>query len=107
MKTSKILEKALKYIRKGWTKEAFARNALGQSVFYKSDSACKWCVAGAILNAVDDDSKYIIVSKYLTKVIPHEDISLWNDLPSTAKEQVVDAFKNAIKLAKKDEAQNV
>ena len=90
-----IFRKAAMFIKKGFTKAAFARNAEGKTVDYTRPEACSFCTAGAILKAAyPQDSLRLIAYagdelKHAGRYRGNRAIALWNDKPERTKEDVV------------------
>ena len=49
-----ILERAIKLVEAGWTQYAYARDANGKAVDWRSGAATSFCAVGAILRAMHD-----------------------------------------------------
>lgn len=65
-----------------WTKHTYARNSVGEAVRASSDSACSWCVFGAIEKCYPDERLYEDIVHKLDDVV----FSLFNDNFSTLAE---------------------
>ena len=104
MKTSKLLEMALKKIEKGWCQGSFAQDKNGKPVYRDSQKAVKWCAIGAIY-AVNTSSNIVDAWDFLEQSLPkkHIHIPVWNDKNGRTKEQVINLYKRAIARAKKAE----
>jgi len=99
--TKEILQAALKLIRKGWTRGAWARygnNLPANSV--TDPKACKFCSVGAIRRvALADGGTHYDAENALHKAIGSIGINsviTWNDKKGRTKDEVIKAFKTAI-----------
>lgn len=86
MKPSELLEK------KGWCQHVYARNAAGVPVMYDNESACRFCILGAMEAAGKnlDELKRLrahMINKYKS------DPASWNDQPGRTKEEVIALLK--------------
>jgi hypothetical protein len=120
MKPSEILKKARDLIiNRGWTQGAYARAGGIKAVELETISgiisnADSFCSLGAIYSAdileMAGDSNTAHAIDYLQRVVVCEFtrfdmfIAYWNDMPGRTKEQVIDAFDEAIELAESEGA---
>jgi hypothetical protein len=85
--------KAIDYIRKGWTQGASARDAAGNSVYYKSTEAVCWCLSGAIFAAYPDHvecaNAFEKVTLEIQKTSPFGIPLSWNDAPRRTQAEVI------------------
>jgi hypothetical protein len=120
MKPSEILKKARDLIiNKGWTQGEYARDGGKVPVSYDSKWAESFCALGSLYSVIDEAQGGIgtihflapfqpLCSPhssihYLQTVIGHDfTIVHWNDMPGRTKEQVIDAFDEAIELAESE-----
>lgn len=104
MKASKILIKAQKYIKKGWTTSCSARDKHGNSVRAGSKKAVRWCAVGSVWASTNGlyatqafkflkDAVVVSGSRVAT-------VARWNDAKFRTKKQVLVLFNKAIELAK-------
>ena len=94
MTVKEALEKALKLIKRGWTKDDFAKNKNNRSCSPFSSKAVKWCAAGAITRVCDNN--YALrhaVQNCLTDLLNLQ-IHYWND--HATKKDVIAGFQKAI-----------
>lgn len=111
MKASEVLIQGLAIIEDParWERHYYATDAKGAPVPPEHPAACKWCSMGALMNVVnptlsdDDEEGCATISRgwcFLTaaaKAQSNVNIVTLND--SAPHEQVVEAWKAAIKLA--------
>ena len=97
MTTKEVLIQARALILKGWTQEAFARDADGEPVSAKDPDACSWCVVGAVVAAYPDwdnlsKGLWDFLGRFVDEPCPDE----FNDLPETTQTDVLALFDRAI-----------
>lgn len=106
MSVERILESAIESIKTGWTQEKMARNSDGHEVDPTDDSACRWCLIGALLKStqnadgsvsMDLGSEYRDVTDTLKALIGEDRLSLWNDAEGRTQEDVL-ALLNAASI---------
>lgn len=104
MKASKILIKAQKYVKKGWTKHVSARDKQGNHIHARSKKAVRWCAVGSVWTATS--APYSTPAfKFLKEAIVASGsrartVASWNDAKFRTKKQVLVLFNKAIELAK-------
>lgn len=123
MKTSKVLEKALKLLtEKGWCQGEHARNKYSHQISPTHQNAVRYCSYGAIYSVLNINPKangpyqqepeeVIKVADYLKQAIPVDKYQWgfspalvnFNDANGTKIEDIQALFTRAIQLAKKDE----
>jgi hypothetical protein len=114
MKASDILLAAKQRVERGWCKGQYARDSSGFPCVSNSAEASRWCAAGAIRVVSpltpfvqDDSSPAHEAYNQLARAVgvlsgsrtPVNGVFKWNDDPNTTKEQVLEAFDQAIKQA--------
>ena len=115
--TVNILEKAKELIRVGWCQHWYARNADGETVDLRSDSAVSWCATGAIGRAVNVDipgghgiryNDWLSIVKLVIKVNKTINAGLpsWNDARSRTREDVLEAYDITIRHVHNDRQEN-
>lgn len=102
MKPVTVLRRALKYIRKGWTRGAFARDREGNVCDETSRRAVCWCAVGAIQRASPNDWYLARDTVALVEGVlkGSQALSNYNDAPRRTKAQVIAAFEKAIERVK-------
>lgn len=115
MKASAILRNARSVLaNNGWCQGALARNKYRHEVDPTSKSAAKFCAFGAVHAAAGVkadaswDNEFDQACGFLRDALPDEyaywrSVDSFNDKKTTKKDDVLDLFDRAIKLAKKDE----
>lgn len=103
MQISLLLEKVKYTVKKGWCREADARDADGVAVPYASPKAVAFCLMAAFDKVNADTQSDAIALGYLRKVIKTHAVACWNDEEGRIKGDVIKALDEAIELAKKDE----
>jgi hypothetical protein len=87
--------RAVDYIRKGWIQGRLAVDSTGESCWYRSKGACRWCTLGAMYAAypstVDFNEAYV----RLFDVIGNVEIEMWNDDPDRTQAEVIEAMEKA------------
>ena len=98
-------------IEKGWTHDAYARNANGHTVAYNDPTATCFCMSGAMRRAIYGENlnatykvQEQLCRDHLTKALFESDtpppkgfgIAYWNDSIAGTKERVIDMFNQAI-----------
>jgi hypothetical protein len=81
--------KAADYLRWGWTKNAYARNAAGTIVESSSKNAVAWCLAGAVFAAYATKADRDAAFTKLALVMPDPGYIHWNDAPERTQTEVV------------------
>lgn len=114
MKASEQLIAAADLIeRTGWTQEHFARDSRGKPVITMDESACCFCLIGALDRVRDIGNPYSWYSHRvsldaLSRVVgtPADWCSLsgWNDKKGRTKDEVVAALRKAAEIAAKKES---
>lgn len=113
MKISQLLTDAKQLIvdPSHWTKGEYARNKEGFKVADSSDHACQYCAVGSLWRAsgflrgepdsdpVKGDLVDRACSVLLEAIGKKKGLSVWNDLPETTHQDVINAFDKAIYLA--------
>lgn len=104
MKASKVLIKAKKFIKKGWTKYVVARDKRGDTVNARSKKATQWCAVGSIWAAkrsgtFASESFAFLKQAMIASGAQASTVANWNDASGRTKKQVLVLFDNAIKLA--------
>ena len=98
MSVERILENAIESIKTGWTQEKMARNSDGHEVDPTDDSACRWCLIGALVKStqnadgsvsMDLGSDYHQATDSLRSLIGNNRLSLWNDAEERTQEDVL------------------
>ena len=112
-KTIAILQNARNLIKlpEFWTQGCLARRANGLPVFYRDETACRWCMAGAVLRerAVFPDSGQEALAAIGAAInvrrsaITPMAIAAFNDEPGLPHSEVLAVFDDAIKLLKAQE----
>lgn len=75
-----------------WTQKVCARDEFGTRVGATSDSACSWCIIGAILRLYPYEVGDLREKLY--GVLPKGfSIAQWNDTPERTQEEVVAVLK--------------
>lgn len=112
MTTAEVLRGAINIVQNGWTQGTNARNSFFDPVPPDADSACEWCLMGAVyrssgLSAVapyfdyekslSDSSRTFEV---LEKVAEHPNLAEWNDSPGRKVEDVLALLKRALEQEK-------
>lgn len=98
------LREARALVERGWTQEAYARNASGDDLedvdgeFDDTEPVC-WCMAGAMMKAGLEDE----ADKFVLDAIGERYIPEWNDAPERTQAEVLAAFDKAIELAERDQ----
>lgn len=107
MKPSTVLTKAKKLIEKGWCRGPAAKNARGEAVDPLDESACRWCMSGALDRALGYDRVLVVSAedRYLSAACGVSS-NPWSYITfneaQTSKRPVLRAFDRAIKLAKSE-----
>lgn len=106
MKLSEKFEKAKALIERGWVQHTFAKNARGEFVDPCCQSACAWCATGAMCAVEDPPGFPMKMMDALcdsNRNIEFMEVGTWNDMEDTTKEDVLEAFDNAIAWCKRGE----
>ena len=106
--TIRILRRARNLMRKGWTKDAYARNAKGRGVNFKAKTATHFCATGALRRASYEitGSKcgwhptVALADRYVRDALDTGSLPHFNDYKATTKKQMLEGFGIAIELAK-------
>ena len=102
---TQILQAARNLIskRENWTQDYFARAADGSGVYSQSDNAVCWCSLGALnrVSPPDEGSQAGKQAKVFLREAMGGPIASFND--THTHEEVIAAWDEAIKLARKDE----
>lgn len=99
MNVTEILSKARFFVQKGWTKGAFARDEHDVSVSPISDSACRWCLLGALRTVVGEGESNFKARLLLRGVTGYDDLGCFND-DCHSVDKVISALDRAICLSK-------
>lgn len=106
MKPSEYLQKARDLIAEpgAWTQGEWARNADGDRVYLRAESAVRFCADGA-LRAISERGRFA-ANGFLRRVLPgapfYPNTIEFNDAKGRTQAEVVDAFNRAIELAKSE-----
>lgn len=78
-----------------WAQGGYAKDPDGQLVNWKDDTACCWCVLGALHKCYPSKDLFDASSRLVRDRILRfaEGIDLWNDSPSTTHAQVLAVLK--------------
>lgn len=114
-KVIEILDEMARLLtEKGWTQGVFARTQGGAPTDCRSDTACSFCLRGALKGATADlpyndgtEANYRL-HRALGEVLPreslgayldgHVDIISFNDTPGRTREEVLDLIERAKRL---------
>lgn len=82
----------------GWTQKSMAKNSQGCITPYNSDTACSFCISGAIARVYPSstvrDKKMNKIREHLRSKSEDQCIPvLWNDSPERTKEEVISLLK--------------
>jgi hypothetical protein len=86
-------------IEKGWSQDAYARDASGEQVPLGSDEAIAWTLCGAFALAGKDGipmGHLPAALRALAEVTGMESLNGWNDEATRTKKEVLDALEAAI-----------
>ena len=99
--TSDHLARARRLLAKRdvWTQEAYARDASGRIVDSQSLNAVRFCCSGAIYTT-EHPLRGSVEARALVGQVIGQDLEVWNDSPDRKHKDVLDAFDDAIALAK-------
>ena len=97
-----VFVKAAEYVRRGWTQETFARDGRGEPVKVDAESACEWCVAGA-LKAACMELELCSAFRWASEIHLRKSIGLpdsvtltgWNDATDRLRSEVIEALEMA------------
>lgn len=95
-----ILTAARNFVTKGWTKNVYAQNEKGECVSMLDDSACSFCLLGALNKAgrVHNNSRAMFVSTILFQKSNNiEHIADFNDQEDMTQEKMLVAIDKTIK----------
>lgn len=104
MDVKECLLGAAKLVRKGHTRNVYARDSAGRSVSEYSVDACKFCASGVIYAASNRDSDVAIdarrkLHRYINQRTDHPDfkasIIYWNDYIAENGEEVASTMEAA------------
>ena len=112
-----ILIDALATVRRGWTQKAWARDEDGFSVNENGNTACEWCLSGAIRRAwattggKEDTyrSAVAVVTETIRRQneIPNPGVRCstihWNDAPGRTQEDAIALLENTIRRLQDNE----
>jgi len=100
-RTLAILAVARRLIRQGWTQRRFAADADGNSTGISSDTACKFCVVGALYRAAEDlglpRSEMLDARVRMLAILNVPTLGLWNDDAWRTQAEVVQLLDTVIK----------
>lgn len=104
-KNVEILQRIRAKVSKYWIKGSYARDVRGNSVASGADSACKWCLVGAVASECSEES--IATRHALTHAINKIigtgwSIEAWNDAKGRTKEEVLDVIDKVILAAQQE-----
>ena len=91
-------------LNKGWTKEVFARNELGEETRTDNINATCWCIGGAIIKVVPHSLEQrspiwrVVHKAILLLGYTSQSITVFNDAPDTTIQQVMEVMDKAIAL---------
>jgi hypothetical protein len=92
------LDKVAAKIEQGWTQEAFARDAKGNTVDSNSPKAVCWCLRGAMQEEEAGDA-YYWVNRSLINALETKtgrvNLTAFNDMPGRTKEDVLQLIQAA------------
>jgi len=99
----KVIDGAIKYLRKGWTHRTLAEDVMGNTVEPTSVFACKWCAVGAlqaecqlnIRHVGKYDEYYYAVKRALNTYSPEGYIGAFNDYSAKNVDEVIAVFEAA------------
>lgn len=87
-----LLRKVRNLVARGWTQDAWARDAGCRPVEESDPTACQWCVSGAFyLLDPEREAAVSTARKILCSIvgIEDDDLSDWNDAPGTTQSEVL------------------
>jgi len=100
MTTKKVLKGAIAFLKKGWTKGTWARNAAGRRCSPTSKHAIAWCAEGATIaaSAGDDVAQFHAWSAFhdAVGIDAYDNAAKWNDEQESVK-PVIAAMKRALR----------
>lgn len=89
-----------------WTQGSYARNAAGRRCGPLGETACAWCLSGAMVRSLGDGSDYfsrLAISSLLNRAAGVRDSNghyvLFNDHPETTHGMVLGVLDRAIEAA--------
>ena len=93
---------------KCWTQGIGARDINGNPVRSLSDAAARWCAMGAIDRCFPIGTPFMAIEDtgvhdLLRSATGTHDLTNWNDDPERTHDEVMDAFDQAIALAREKE----
>lgn len=91
------LTEARKLLEKGWTKNAYARNANGVSVEEDNPNACSFCVRGALNRAYASLETHLLVGRVVKARTGGLWLHLWNDAPGRTQGEVLAMIDEVLK----------
>lgn len=107
MKANEILTAAANLLEtKGWTQDAFARDANGKSIKSHEESAVCFCTIGALNRASGEnvvrrlDTEGNRAYEHLRHSIGGWGVAEWNDSYDRTKEDVISTLRNAAETYK-------
>lgn len=97
-KAIKVLDGATKLVKKGWTKDAYARDANDTPVMIGDDKACKFCAQGAVIrsgyrNGMNTEEIIRLESVIVSMI--GKPIQNYNDLVAESVDDIVSMFDRA------------
>ena len=102
----RVLFIAQSRIRQGWTQNTSARDVDGNPCMSQSSKAVCWCTLGALSAAkvrdLPEDVRTIVYRSLEVAVKAFggpSDTARWNDEPHRTKEDVIEVFDEAIRIA--------
>jgi TolB-like protein len=91
------LTEARKLLEKGWTQNAYARNANGVAVDEENPNACSFCVRGALNRAHASLETHLLVGRVVKERTGGLWVHLWNDAPGRTREEVLAMIDEILK----------
>lgn len=84
-------------IERGWCQSLAAMDKCGCGVSPRLETACMWCIIGAIAAVAFDLKQYYRMFDLLGSVVG-VDVVIWNDAPGRTQAEVLAAFDRAIEI---------
>lgn len=95
MNRKEILIAAKANIEKGWCQGVPAIDAYGNPVLPGAESACAFCILGALRRA-GGFTGAVDARNAIAELVPHGLVANWNDTAGRTKEEVLALFDKAI-----------
>jgi hypothetical protein len=102
-----VLVRARAYLKKGWTRKAFARDTKGESCGAREGKASCWCASGALERATGGTrafKTFFAAETELKKTVGCDSIPTWNDDIAQTRTGVVRAFTRTIARLRRQKA---